>query len=86
MSLKQGPARTRTWIAEKDGSDIRKPGELSTKDKRRIASDKRRSDAQRRKFEREQAKLQLTIRRRTNCLNRAKNATDVSRCVERYQP
>jgi hypothetical protein len=86
LSLKQGPARTRAWIAEANGTDIRKPGELSSKDRRRIAADKRRSDAQRRKFEREQRQLQVTIQRRTRCLTRATNATQVSRCVEKYQP
>jgi hypothetical protein len=86
MSLKQGPARERAWIAESNGTDIRKPGELSSKDRRRIAADKRRSDAARRKFELRQRHLQLVIRRRTNCLNKANDAGDVSRCVERYQP
>lgn len=86
MSLKQGPARTRSWIAEANGTDVRKPGELSSKDRRRIAADKARSDAARRTFERRQRRLQLVIRRRTNCLNKAANARDVSRCVQRYQP
>lgn len=86
MALKLGPARERQWIAESNGTDIRKPGELSTKDRRKIASDKRRSDAARAKFERAQRRLQLIIRRRTNCLNKANDASDVSRCVERYQP
>ena len=86
LSLKQGPARTRQWIAESDGTDIRKPGELSSADKAKIAADKRRSDAARRKFERAQQRLQLIIRRRTSCINKARDAAGVARCVGKYQP
>jgi hypothetical protein len=86
LSLKQGPARERAWIAEANGTDIRHPGELSSKDRRKIAADKRRSDAVRRKFERRQAQLQATIQRRVRCLTKAKDAAAVSRCVEKYQP
>jgi hypothetical protein len=86
LSLKQGPARTRLWIAESDGTDIRKPGELSSADKAKIAADNRRSDAARRKLERAQRRLQLVIRRRTSCINKARDAAGVARCVEMYQP
>ena len=79
MALKQGPARLRQWVAEPDGSDLRKPGEPSTADKR-----KRR--AERLAFERQQRRLQLTLARRSKCLSRARDADAVNRCLERYQP
>lgn len=78
LAMKEGPARARQWVAEADGTDIRKPGELST-------ADKRRNRKQRLGFEREQRRLQLTIRRRTRCIQRARDATGVSKCLERYK-
>ena len=79
LAMKEGPARVRQWIAEADGTDIRRPGELST-------ADKRRNRRQRLQFERAQRRLQLTIRRRTRCIQRAPDATAISRCLERYKP
>jgi hypothetical protein len=78
LALKEGPARTRQWVAEANGTDIRRPGELST-------ADKRRNRRQRLDFERRQRQLQTTIRRRTRCIQRARDATAVSKCIERHQ-
>ena len=75
MSMKQGPARVREWVAAADGSDVRRPGEPSAGDKARQAANARAL-----------RHTQLMIKRRTNCINRAHDATAVTRCTERYQP
>lgn len=78
LAMKEGPARTRQWVAEADGSDVRKPGELST-------ADKRRNRRQLREFARRHRRIQTTIRRRTRCIQRARDATAVAKCIERHQ-
>jgi hypothetical protein len=35
LFMDQGPARVRQWVAEADGTDLRKPGELSARERRR---------------------------------------------------
>jgi hypothetical protein len=77
MSLDKGPARTRQWIAARDGSDLRKPGELSQAQKDANAQRKRQFEAQQRRFKRQSA-------RRDACLNRAQTATAASRCLDRF--
>jgi hypothetical protein len=79
MALDQGPANMRQWVAAPDGSDVRRPGELSAKLK---AS----NDAQKRKFDRERARIRRIFDRRSACLRRARDAATVSRCLERYSP
>jgi hypothetical protein len=44
LTLKQGPARTRQWMAAGDGSDVRKPGAPSREQRAVQAKIKRRSD------------------------------------------
>src|SRR5206468_1774251 len=53
MSMKEGPARVRSWIAESDGSDIRRPGELSAADKKRNAETARRNAAYQQQVQRQ---------------------------------
>lgn len=77
MSLDQGPARTRAWIAAADGSDLRKPGELSQKQKDADAKRKRQFEAQQRRFQRQ-------IKRRSACLSKAQDATTAARCIQRF--
>lgn len=79
LFLDQGPARTRQWMAEADGSDVRKPGELSMKEKR--ANEKRRDD-----IARQARRLRVILKRRTACLQKASGAVAVSRCLERFNP
>lgn len=77
MALDKGPARTRQWIAAADGSDLRKPGELSQA--QRNADAKRRRD-----FEARQRKFKRTLAQRSACLRRATDATAAARCIERF--
>jgi len=86
MSMKEGPARVRSWIAEADGSDVRRPGELSSADKRAQAETARRNADYQRKIQRQVRHTQAVIKRRTRCINRARDAAGVSRCLEKYQP
>lgn len=79
MALESGPARARQWIAEADGSDLRRPGELSAR--QRAAN-----EAQRRRLERERRRADLIFERRSACLLLAADAEAVSRCIERYSP
>jgi hypothetical protein len=79
MALDSGPARVRQWIAAADGSDLRRPGEMSAKD--RAAS-----EAQRRRVERERRRADLLFTRRSNCLRRARDAEAASRCIDRFAP
>ena len=79
MSLDKGPAKTRQWIAAADGSDVRKPGELSQAQKDADAKRKRQFEAQQRRFKRQSA-------RRSACLSKATSATDAARCVQRFTP
>ena len=86
MAMKKGPARVRQWIAEADGSDVRKPGELSTADKRaQAATAKHNADLQRR-IRAQVRHTQLMVKRRIACVNKARDADGVSRCLEKYQP
>jgi hypothetical protein len=77
MSLDQGPARTRSWIAAADGSDLRKPGELSRAQKDADAKRKRKLEAEQRRFQRQAA-------RRSACLSKATSAIAAARCVQRF--
>jgi hypothetical protein len=77
MSLDRGPARVRQWVAEPDGSDLRKPGELSQKQK--SADRKRKRD-----FERQQRQIKRNIRRRVACFTHAQTAEDAARCSRRF--
>ena len=79
MALDSGPARVRQWIAAEDGSDLRRPGELSAREKAASAR-------QQRRIERERRRADLIFTRRTNCLRRAEDAQAASRCIERYAP
>jgi hypothetical protein len=79
MALKEGPARVRQWVAAADGSDVRKPGELSKAQKDENA-------ARQRQFERQQRELMQRNERRTACISRATSAEAVSRCLERFSP
>jgi hypothetical protein len=86
MAMKRGPARVRQWIAEADGSDIRRPGELSSADKKRQADTARANARIQRQVQRRVRRTQAVIKRRTRCMNRAKDAAQVSKCIERFQP
>jgi hypothetical protein len=79
MGMKRGPARVRQWIAEADGSDIRRPGEPSTAQKRAAEENKRH-------IERQIRHTRLMIKKRIACVNKAHDADAVSRCLEKYQP
>lgn len=79
MALDSGPARVRQWIAEADGSDLRRPGEMSAKD--RAAS-----EAQQRRVERERRRADRAFERRSACLRRARDAEAASSCIERFAP
>ena len=77
MSLDEGPARIRQWIAAEDGSDLRKPGELS-----RVQQD---AEAKRkREFEAEQRRFKRQLERRRICLSKATTGEAAGRCVERF--
>jgi hypothetical protein len=77
MSLDKGPAKTRQWIAATDGSDLRKPGELSQAQKDANAKLKRQFEAQQRRFKRQSA-------RRSACLSKATSATAAANCLQRF--
>ena len=79
MMLDRGPARVRQWLAAPDGSDLRKPGELSQR-----AKDANR--ARQEMFEREQRAYMRRLKRRTACLQKARSAEAASRCLQRFQP
>ena len=86
MSMKQGPVRVRSWIAEPDGTDIRRPGELSTADKRKQAATARKNAAYQRQIQRRIRHTQAVLKRRQRCITKAADAAGVSRCLEKYQP
>jgi hypothetical protein len=86
LAMKRGPARGRQWIAEADGTDIRRPGEPSAADKRRQADTARKNAEFQRDLKRRIRHTQLMITRRTRCITKARNAAGVSRCIEKYQP
>jgi hypothetical protein len=77
MSLDQGPARVRQWVAASDGTDVRKPGELSQAQKDADAKRKREFEAQQRRYKRQ-------LERRSACLSKARDATAAGRCIERF--
>jgi hypothetical protein len=79
MALDTGPARTRQWIAAADGSDLRKPGELSQKQKDENERTRRELEAQQRRYQRQ-------FERRSACLQRASDARAAARCYTRFQP
>lgn len=79
MALDKGPARTRQWTAAADGSDLRKPGELSRAQKDADAKRKRQFEAEQRRFKRQSE-------RRSACLSKATTATAAARCVQRFAP
>jgi hypothetical protein len=75
LFFKTGPAKDRHWVAEPDGTDVRRPGELSREEE---AAQKR----QQREFER----TQRIFQKRSECLSRATTAEEVTRCIERFAP
>jgi hypothetical protein len=77
LFLKAGPVTERHWIAEADGADVRRPGELSARDERA----NERADARAR---RELRRRQRLTERRVSCLQRARDAGAASRCLERF--
>jgi hypothetical protein len=77
MSLDQGPARLRQWVAAPDGSDLRKPGEPSLA--QRQADAKRRRD-----LARQQRRFKRNLALRTACLSKATDALAAARCVQRF--
>jgi hypothetical protein len=77
MSLDQGPARVRQWVAAADGTDVRKPGELSQAQKEADAKRKRQYEAQQRHF-------QHQLERRSACLHKALDAAAAGRCIQRF--
>jgi hypothetical protein len=84
MAMKDGPARVRQWIAEADGSDVRKPGELSTADKKRQADTARENARIQRQARRRVRHIQAVIKRRNRCISHAADAGQVSKCIERF--
>jgi hypothetical protein len=79
IALKQGPARVRQWVAEADGTDLRKPGELST-------AQKRANRSQQRALERQRRRSELLFQGRSACLQKARTAEAASTCLEKYAP
>jgi len=77
MSLDQGPARARQWVAAPDGSDLRHPGEPSIAQKQ--ADAKRRRD-----LARQQRRFRRNLALRTACLRKATDALAAARCVQRF--
>ncbi len=77
MSLDQGPARVRQWIAAPDGSDLRKPGELSKKHRAENARIQRQAKNRARKLKR-------TLEQRSACLSKATDAIAAGRCIQRF--
>ena len=75
LALNQGPARIRGWIAAPDGSDLRKPGELSQ-------AQKDENDRRRRQAEAEQRRIKRVLARRRACLIKARDVYAASRCVQ----
>ena len=86
MAMKRGPARVRQWIAEADGSDIRRPGEPSTADKKARAETERKNAEFQRDLRRRLRHTQAVLKRRARCITKAGDAAGVSRCIEKYQP
>jgi hypothetical protein len=79
MALKKGPARTRQWIAAANGTDLRKPGELSQAQK---GADTKR----RREFAARQRKFKRVFAQRGACLRKAIDAAAFERCFQRFPP
>jgi hypothetical protein len=77
LALDQGPARDRAWIAAADGSDVRKPGELSREQQEANAKRQREYEAEQRRFQRQSE-------RRSACLQKARDANAAARCIERF--
>jgi hypothetical protein len=75
LFFKSGPAKDRHWIAEPDGTDVRRPGELS-----------REQEAEQRRQQRELARMRRIFQKRNECLSRATTGEQVTRCVERFTP
>jgi hypothetical protein len=73
MFLDKGPARVRQWVATRDGSDLRHPGEPSQAQKDATAKQQREFKAQQRRSE-----------RRVNCLSKAFTASAVRRCDRKF--
>ena len=84
MAMKTGPARVRQWIAEADGSDIRRPGELSSADKRKQADTARENARIQREARRRVRHIQAVIKRRNRCLQHANDAQAAAKCLERF--
>ena len=73
MSLNQGPATARSWVAGHDGTDLRHPGQLSTA--QQAADAKRRRDLK---------AQQLRIERNFKCLATAFTPAAVNRCNRKF--
>jgi hypothetical protein len=84
MAMKDGPARVRQWVAEADGSDVRKPGELSTADKKKQADTARENARIQRVARRRVRHIQAALKRRNRCISRAQDAAAVSKCIQRF--
>lgn len=84
MAMKRGPARVRQWIAEADGSDVRKPGELPAAEKRRQAETQRKNDELQRQIRERTRHIQAVIKRRNRCIMKAPDAAHVSKCIEKF--
>jgi hypothetical protein len=83
MAMKRGPARVRQWIAEANGSDVRRPGELSAADRKRQADTARENARIQREARRRVRHVQAVIKRRNRCISRATTGDQVSKCIER---
>jgi hypothetical protein len=83
MAMKRGPARVRQWVAEADGTDVRKPGELSSADKKRQADTARENARIQREARRRVRHIQAVVKRRNRCITRAADAVAVSKCIEK---
>jgi hypothetical protein len=84
MAMKRGPARVRQWVAEADGTDVRKPGELSAADKKRQADTVRENARIQREAQQRMRHIQAVVKRRNRCIAKAPDAAHVSKCIEKF--
>jgi hypothetical protein len=79
LYLKDGPAKSRQWVAAMNGTDVRHQGELPRVQREANARRQRRVRAQ-------QARIRRALERRSACVSKARDGAAVTRCIERYQP
>jgi hypothetical protein len=79
LYLKEGPAKSRQWVAAMNGTDVRHQGELPRVQREANARRQRRVRAQ-------QARIRRALERRSACVSKARDGAAVTRCIERYQP